>query len=89
MVPADAQEIGTLPVFAPAQAGHWLGADYLGRDMLARAPDSWYVTNSRQTIEAFHRAMGEATEAMLTILDGDPPETDLHHQVSPVTGGPV
>ncbi len=36
MVPADAQEIGTLPVFAPAQAGHWLGADYLGRDMLAR-----------------------------------------------------
>jgi len=35
-VPGSAQEIGTLPVFAPAQAGHWLGADYLGRDMLAR-----------------------------------------------------
>ncbi|WP_454831813.1 ABC transporter permease [Pseudoxanthomonas wuyuanensis] len=31
-----AQEIGALPVFAPPQAGHWLGADYLGRDMLAR-----------------------------------------------------
>lgn len=35
-VSAGAQEIGALPVFAPAQAGHWLGADYLGRDMLAR-----------------------------------------------------
>jgi peptide/nickel transport system permease protein len=35
-VPGSAQEIGALPVFAPAQAGHWLGADYLGRDMLAR-----------------------------------------------------
>ena len=35
-VPSDAQDIGTLSVFAPAQAGHWLGADYLGRDMLAR-----------------------------------------------------
>lgn len=35
-VPSDAQDIGALPVFAPAQAGHWLGADYLGRDMLAR-----------------------------------------------------
>ncbi len=35
-VPHDAQDIGALPVFAPAQAGHWLGADYLGRDMLAR-----------------------------------------------------
>ena len=35
-VPHDAQEIGALPVFAPAQAGHWLGTDYLGRDMLAR-----------------------------------------------------
>jgi len=35
-VPASAQDIGTLPVFAPAQAGHWLGADYLGRDMLVR-----------------------------------------------------
>lgn len=36
MVPADTQDIGALPVFAPAQVGHWLGADYLGRDMLAR-----------------------------------------------------
>ena len=35
-MPGSAQEIGALPVFAPAQAGHWLGADYLGRDMLAR-----------------------------------------------------
>src|SRR4030095_7262387 len=35
-VPASAQDIGALPVFAPSQAGHWLGADYLGRDMLAR-----------------------------------------------------
>ncbi len=35
-VPAGAQEIGALPVFAGPQAGHWLGADYLGRDMLAR-----------------------------------------------------
>ncbi len=35
-VPSGAQDIGALPVFAPAQAGHWLGADYLGRDMLAR-----------------------------------------------------
>ncbi len=35
-VPGSAQEIGALPVFAPSQAGHWLGADYLGRDMLAR-----------------------------------------------------
>lgn len=35
-VPRDAQDIGALSVFAPAQAGHWLGADYLGRDMLAR-----------------------------------------------------
>lgn len=35
-VSASAQDIGTLPVFAPARAGHWLGADYLGRDMLAR-----------------------------------------------------
>jgi peptide/nickel transport system permease protein len=35
-VPDSAQDIGALPVFAPAQAGHWLGADYLGRDMLVR-----------------------------------------------------
>ena len=36
LVPAGALEIGALPVFAPPQAGHWLGSDYLGRDMLAR-----------------------------------------------------
>lgn len=36
LVPAGALEIGALPVFAPSQAGHWLGSDYLGRDMLAR-----------------------------------------------------
>jgi len=35
-ISAGAQDIGGLPVFAPAQTGHWLGADYLGRDMLAR-----------------------------------------------------
>jgi len=35
-ISAGAQDIGGLPVFAPAQIGHWLGADYLGRDMLAR-----------------------------------------------------
>jgi len=36
LVPAGALEIGALPVFAPPQADHWLGSDYLGRDMLAR-----------------------------------------------------
>lgn len=35
-VTADGQDIGALEVFAPPQPGHWLGADYLGRDMLAR-----------------------------------------------------
>jgi len=35
-ISAGAQDIGGLPVFAPVQIGHWLGADYLGRDMLAR-----------------------------------------------------
>lgn len=34
IVPAAA-EIGAGPVFAPAGMAHWLGTDYLGRDMLA------------------------------------------------------
>lgn len=46
LVPSDAQNIGALPVFAPAEAGHWLGADYLGRDMLARV-----LLGARYTVE--------------------------------------
>jgi len=44
-VPSSALDIGALPVFAPPQAGHWLGADYLGRDMLARV-----LTGARYTV---------------------------------------
>lgn len=33
-IAAEASEIGAGPVFAPVGAAHWLGTDYLGRDML-------------------------------------------------------
>jgi len=35
-VSGAAQELGALDVFAAPDAQHWLGGDYLGRDMLAR-----------------------------------------------------
>jgi Family of unknown function (DUF5675) len=51
-------------------------------DSIGRDAQGWFVANSRVTVEAFHAAMGDATEGTLTILDGDAPMTDLHHMAT-------
>jgi peptide/nickel transport system permease protein len=45
LIHADGTPAGEIQVFAPISAQHWLGTDYLGRDMLARV-----VLGARYTV---------------------------------------
>lgn len=46
----------------------------------------WFISNSRATVEAFHKTLGDATEAELLILDVPGPHTRL---AQPETPGPM
>jgi len=58
------------------RSGELEGCIGLGR-MLAEDAQGWYVTQSVETIKAFHAAMGTEREAQITILDVPGPETHL------------
>ena len=44
---------------------------------IAQDPQGWYVTQSVETLKAFHAAMGEAREAQIVISDVPGPMTTL------------
>lgn len=62
---SQAGDIGGAEVFAPISAAHWLGTDYLGRDMLARV-----IEGARYTVGvAFVAAlMASSTGTLLALL---------------------
>ena len=62
---SQAGDIGGGEVFAPASAAHWLGTDYLGRDMLARV-----VEGARYTVGVAFAAtlLASGTGTLLALL---------------------
>ena len=62
---SQAGDLGGGEVFAPASAAHWLGTDYLGRDMLARV-----VEGARYTVGVAFAAtlLASGTGTLLALL---------------------
>jgi peptide/nickel transport system permease protein len=62
---SQAGDIGGGEVFAPASAAHWLGTDYLGRDMLARV-----IEGARYTVGVAFVAtlLASGTGTLLALL---------------------